>query len=103
MEIHSLVAEIRQSTDIQRNKLKLREQIMGDLMVTHNDGLFKVTPELIAFLSAWDSDELYLEDHYGNPVEVDRAVLLDSCKRRYQKVMNQWHNQYEQLRQVRKI
>ena len=51
MTIKSLVDDIRQSTDYQKNKIRLKEQVMGDLIVSHNSGLFVVTPDLIAFLS----------------------------------------------------
>ena len=76
---------------------------MGDLIVSHNSGLFVVTPDLIAFLSVWDDDLLYLEDHYGNPIQVNREELLTQCKQQYQKVMNRWHSQHAQLQTIRKI
>lgn len=103
MSINTLVGEIKQATDFQKNKLKLKEQVETDLLVAHESGLFKTSPELIAFLSCWDQPELFLEDVYGNPIRCQRDALLNQCKQQYQKVMNRWHNQYEQLRQVRKI
>jgi hypothetical protein len=103
MSLTSLVEQVRQSTDYQKNKIRLREQIQTDLLIAHESGLFQITPELIAFLSCWDQDELYLEDHYGNPVKCNRPVLLESCKQQYQRVINRWHTQYEQLQQIRKI
>jgi len=58
--IETLVAEIRQATDFQANRRTLREKIQTDLHMTHNGGLFKVTPELLAFIKTWPVDELYL-------------------------------------------
>ena len=103
MSLNTLVDQVRQSTDYQRNRKRLRDQIQTDLMIAHESGLFKITPELIAFLSVWDEDILYLEDQYGNPIKCNRPVLLEACKQQYQRVINRWHVQHEELQQVRKI
>ena len=103
MSIESLVNEIRQSTDFQINKKILREKIQTDLHMTHNGGLFKITPELIGFVKTWPVDELYLEDVYQNPISIDRQVFLVTAQQHYQQVMNRWHNEYEQLRKIRKV
>ena len=103
MSIESLVNEIRQSTDFQINKKILREKIQTDLHMTHNGGLFKITPELIGFVKTWPVDELYLEDVYQNPIGIDRQVFLVTAQQHYQQVMNRWHNEYEQLKKIRKV
>ena len=48
-------------------------------------------------------DEIYLEDVYENPVQVDRQVFLVTAQQHYQTVMNQWHHEYEELKKIRKI
>ncbi len=101
--IDSLIKEIRQSTDFQINKKILREKIITDLHMAHNGGMFKVTPELLAFVKTWPVDELYLEDSYQNPIKIDRQVFLVTAQQHYQQVMNRWHNEYEKLKQSRKI
>ena len=98
-----LVKEIRLATDFQINKRILREKIQTDLHMTHNGGLFKITPELIAFVKTWPVDELYIEDTYQNPIAIDRQVFLVTAQQHYQQVMNRWHNEYEQLKKIRKI
>lgn len=103
MNIESLVDEIRQATDFQINKKILREKIQTDLHMTHNGGLFKITLELIAFVKTWPVDEIYLEDSYQNPVKVDRQTFLVTAQQHYQQVMNRWHNEYEQLKKIRKV
>lgn len=102
-DIDQLVTEIRLATDYQVNKRILREKIQTDLQVTHNGGLFKVSPELIAFLNSWDSDELFLEDTYQNPIKVNRTELLSLCKQHYQMVMNTWHIQHDEIKRARKV
>lgn len=102
-DLEQLTNEIRLATDYQINKRILREKIQTDLQVPYNGGLFKVSPELIAFLTAWDSDELYLEDTYQNPIKINRTEFLSLCKQHYQMIMNSWHIQHEEIRRARKI
>jgi hypothetical protein len=98
-----LVNQIRQATDFQKNKIILREKIQTDLHLVHAGGLFKITPELIAFVKTWPVDELYLEDTYNNPIKIDRQTFLVQAQQHYQLVMNQWHNEYEELKKIRKV
>lgn len=102
-EINDLVEEIKLATDFQINKKILREKIQTDLHMAHNGGLFKITPELIAFVKTWPIDEIYLEDTYQNPVKIDKQTFLVTAQQHYQLVMNRWHNEYEQLKKIRKI
>jgi hypothetical protein len=101
--LENIVQEIRIATDYQINKRILREKIQTDLQITYNGGLFKVSPEMIAFLNAWDSEELFLEDLYQNPIKIDRKELLNKCCSHYQIVMNTWHIQHEEIRRARKV
>ena len=102
-EIEKLTAAIKQATDYQINKQILREKIQTDLHVPYNGGLFKVTPELLAFVATWPIDELYLEDTYQNPIQIDKQVFLVQAQQHYHKVMNRWHDEHENLKKQRKI
>ena len=101
--IDNLVNEIRLATDFQINKKVLREKIQTDLHMTHNGGMFKISPELYAFVKTWPDDEIYLEDTYQNPIKIDKQTFLEAAQQHYQSVMNRWHNEYEELRKIRKI
>jgi len=101
--VTQLVEQVRQATDYQVNRRILREKIQTDLHMTHNGGMFKVTPELLAFVTTWPADELYLEDTFQNPIAIDRQVFLVTAQQHYQKVMNRWHQQHAELRKIRKI
>ena len=101
--INDIVGQIKLATDFQINKKILREKICSDLHMTHNGGLFKISPELLAFVQTWPIDELYLEDVYENPVQIDRQTFLITAQQHYQTVMNRWHQQYEDLKKIRKI
>ena len=102
-DIENIINQVRVATDYQVNKRILKEKIQTDLHIPYNNGLFKVTPELIAFLNAWDSDELFLEDTFNNPIKVDRKEFLELCKQHYQMVMNTWHIQHEEIKRARKV
>ena len=86
-ELEKLTEQIRIATDYQINKRILREKIQTDLHVPYNGGLFKVSPELIAFLNSWDCDELFLEDTYQNPIKINRLEFLTKCRQHYQMVI----------------
>jgi hypothetical protein len=101
--IEELVQQIKQSTDYQTNKRILGEKIQTDLHFAHNGGLFKATQELIGFLNAWDSEEIYVEDTYQNPIKANRQELLVTAKQHYQMAMNAWHIQHEELKRARKV
>lgn len=102
-ELEQLTAQIKQSTDYQTNKQILREKIQTDLHLTHNGGMFKITPELLAFVQTWPVDELYLEDVYENPIQINRQVFLVTAQQHYQMVMNRWHQEHEKLKKLRKV
>ena len=97
-EINKLVEHIKQATDFQTNK-----QIKTDLHVAHNGGLFLVSVELIAFLSTWNDEELFVEDTYNNPIPVNRQEFLIKCQEHYHSVMNAWHIEYAELKRQRKV
>jgi hypothetical protein len=102
-DINSLVAEIKQATKFQINKKILKEKIQTDLHMPYNNGLFKITPEILAFVRTWPNEILYIEDVYENPVLIQQQEFVELAQQHYQKVMNTWHQQYEELKQIRKV
>jgi hypothetical protein len=102
-ELEKLTTEIKRATDYQVNKRILREKIQTDLHFTYNGGLFKVTPEILAFIATWPHDVLYLEDTYQNPIEIQRGEFYNTASEHYRRVMNTWHQQHAELRKLRKI
>jgi len=103
MSINSITDQLKTATDYQQNRRLLRERIQTDLLLPYNGGLFRVSPDLISFLNAWDADTIYLEDLYDNPIEVKRLTLLDEARSHYQRVMNRWHQEHEELRKIRRL
>jgi hypothetical protein len=103
MELKTLARVVRQNTDYQNNRQKLQEQIKTDLVLAHANSLFQITPELIAFLHAWDQDQIYVEDQFGNPILCNRTELLHEAKQHYHRTLNRWHALHEELKHARKI
>ena len=101
--IDQLIEQIKQSTDYQTNKRILREKIQTDLHFTYNGGLFKASQELIGFLNAWTSEEVFVEDTYQNPIQANRIELLELTKQHYQTAMNAWHINHDKLKRTRKV
>jgi len=102
-DLEKITQEILLATDYQVNKRILREKIQTDLHVTYNGGLFKITIELLAFLHTWDSEEIFLEDTYQNPIKINRTEFLSLCKQHYQMIMNMWHIQHDEIKRARKV
>jgi hypothetical protein len=101
--LSNIVDQIRVSTDYQVNKKILKEKILTELHFTYNNGLFLLNPSLLAFVSTWPTEVLYLEDVYENPIEIDRQVFLVQAQQHYHRVMNDWHQQHADLKRIRKV
>ncbi len=101
--VEQIVEQVKVATDFQINKRILRERILTDLHMPFNNGMFKLTPDLLAFVSTWPLEVLYLEDTYQNPIEIDKQVFLVKAQQHYHSVMNEWHQQHEELKRIRKI
>ena len=102
-QVNELVEQIKQATDYQTNKRLLKEKILTDLHLAYNGGLFLLNPALLAFVTTWPNQDLYLEDVYSNPIAVQRDDFLTQAREHYHTVMNSWHIQHEELRKIRKV
>jgi len=102
-EIENLTYQIQRATDYQINRRILREKIQTDLHFPLNGGLFKATPELIAFVTSWPDNILYIEDTYQTPIEVHKNEFLTVARECYQKSMNRWQQENADLKQLRKV
>lgn len=102
MSIETIVNQVKSATDFQVNRRLLRERIQNDLHVPYAGGLFKITPDLIAFVNSWNTEIIYLEDIYENPIELNREDFLTIIKDHYQRIMNRWHQEFNELKKIRK-
>jgi hypothetical protein len=82
-------------------RLNLQERAHSKLLVTQNGGSWRVTQELISFLSVIDDEYVILIDIYDNPCRVERVKLLEQCKETYRTVMDQWFSDAEKINKQR--
>ena len=101
MDTDALIAHARTRFDHVTARRVLKEKYQARLLFAHNGGMFRVTPELLAFVKTWPVDTIYLEDLYENPIEVDRQVFLVTAQQHWQMQMNAWHNEFEELNKKR--
>ena len=52
---------------------------------------------LLNILNTFKTKKLILIDTFGNPVEVDRAELLETLKELYATVMKEWYKETKEL------
>lgn len=82
-------------------KRNLQQRMQARLNVTYNDGFFTVTKEQINFLDLLGSQEVVLLDNYDTPIKVNAFELLKLMFERYHEIMNEWCEEYEQLKKTR--
>lgn len=94
-----------QTFNLAKNNLKVKTQNL--LSYSINGGTFRVSQELIAFVSMAVSSEktnLILLDKNDIPIQIDDTKqFLEDISSLYFEVINEYYNDYQQLRSSRKI
>ena len=81
MDTKTLITEARARFNHNAAKAQLKDKYDGKLIIADQGGLWKATPELIAFLNALSEDNfVILIDNFDNPVQVDREKLITVLK-----------------------
>jgi len=101
MDIDNLQRQAQLSFDHAIAKKNLQQRMQSRLNVTYNDGFFTVTKEQINFLDLLGSQEVVLLDDYQTPIMVNAYELLKIMFQRYHEIMNEWLEEYEQLKKIR--
>jgi hypothetical protein len=94
-----LVTEARARFNHAQSKLYLKEKYTNMMTVAHAGGMFKIDQSFISFLNNTECDVLI--DMYDNPVRVNRLQLLELSTTIYNKVMNDWLEEYTALSKSR--
>ena len=72
-------------------KLTAKENHQAQLLLTEYGGTFRVTPELIAFLSVESiGEQTIILDIFETPILIDRVAMLDKSVELYTQVMKSW-------------
>lgn len=88
--------------DRELHRKNIKESADALLSVPLNGGLFIATPTLIAFLNSWEETNLFVEDFYKHPIEVNRIELIDKLKKAYQHSMTTWYNNFQISNRIRR-
>ena len=106
MSITDLQQQAKTAFDHAVAKKNLKERMESRLTVSHRDGVFRVTTDLFVLLDLLEddgwNDEMILLDAYDTPVLVNRTELRTLAKQRYFELMNEWLNEWNQLKNVRR-
>ena len=97
MDTKTLIAEAKARFSHNSAKDYLREKYNSKLTVAVQNGLWKADAETINILNTFKTKKLILIDTFGNPVEVDRAELLETLKELYATVMKEWYKETKEL------
>jgi len=97
MDTKTLISEAKARFNHNSAKAQLKDKYDGKFIIAEQGGLWKATPELIAFLNALDDNFVILIDNFNNPVQVNRDQLLSILKDTYQKVMLEWYKEWKEI------
>lgn len=101
MDIIELQNEAKRAFDHALAKKNLQQRMEARLNVSYNNGFFTVTKEQLCFLHLMHSKEIVLLDDYQVPIRVNALELYTKMSARYHEIMNEWAEEYEQLKSIR--
>lgn len=101
MDINDIQTQAQLSFDHAVAKKNLQQRMLSRLNVTYNDGFFTVTKEQINFLDLLGSHDVVILDDYQTPIRVNAYELLKLMFARYHEIMNEWEEEYQQLKKIR--
>ena len=97
MDTKTLISEAKARFNHNSAKAQLKDKYDGRFIIAEQGGLWKASPELIAFLNVLDDNFVILIDNFNNPVQVNRDQLLSVLKNTYSKVMLEWYKEWKEI------
>lgn len=101
MDTKTLITEAKARFSFNASKTYLKDKYTSKLLFADQNGLWVANPELLTFLATIDSDEIVLLDSYGNPIKINPQTLLSKARAVYNKVMEDWFKEFEELKNSR--
>lgn len=101
MNTEDLIKEAKARFHSNYQKSQLKEKYKGKLLFADQGGLWLAGPELFATLQFFLKDELIITDVYDNPIKVKRYQLWVKANEVYTQTMEEWHSEYESLKNNR--
>lgn len=97
MDTKLLITSIRARFNHNAAKAYLKDKYDSSLIFAEQNGLWKATPELLAYLQTSTETTVILVDNYGNPLRVDRETMLSKTKKVYDTVMTEWVDEWNDI------
>lgn len=97
MDVQTLLAESKARFNHNSAKEYLSEKYNAKLIVADQGGLWRADTQTISFLSSSVHTHLVIIDTFGNPVKVNREILLNILSDTYDMVMEEWHLEWQEL------
>lgn len=101
MDTKTLITEAKARFSFNASKTYLKDKYTSKMLFADQNGLWIASPELLTFLDSANSDELVLLDSYGNPIKVNPKQLFEKTRGVYNKVMEDWYTEFEELKNSR--
>ena len=101
MSTQEIIKEAKARFNLNYQKIQLSDKYDGKLIFTDQGGLWKATAQLISLLNSFDNNDLVVLDTYNNPINVNRLSLLEKAKSVYNITMQEYHKEYESLKNKR--
>lgn len=102
MDTKQLISDAKARFKLNSAKQYLKDKYQAKLLVAHQGGLWKASPELIVFLDSANSNELIMLDTYENPVAItNRTEMFYKIRDTYNDVMECWHKELTELEKNR--
>jgi hypothetical protein len=101
MDTKQLINDVKARFKHNSAKQYLKDKYQAKLLVAHQGGLWKATPELLGFLSISDRTHGVILDAYENPTRVDINQLQKKLRETYNTVMEEWHKELTELEKNR--
>lgn len=95
-ELQSLISRTRARFRHQEARLQMADKYRAELLLAAQGGTWYVDPGFLASLRGAPQTQVYL-DQYDNPRKVDTAELLTEAQALYDRVMNAWFTEWQDL------
>lgn len=99
MDTKTLIADAKYRFNHNSSKNALKDKYLSKLIVAEQGGLWTASKELISFLSciAEECANITIVDNFDNPVYINTAELRATLILTYNKVMNEWKQEWDIL------
>lgn len=100
MDTEKLVSDIKIRFNHHENKLYLQEKYLNQLILADQGGVWRITPEILAFLRTAGEFEILL-DEYKKPCMINVPLLRSRLTSKYTEVMEAWLHEFQELSKLR--